>query len=124
MSGMFYTGMMCSDSECNRIIFFAEAFGFIGLPLMIGIWCCCQYPKWKKVEDAREEKRQRQIDKTRVKYDPVDRHTQSYGAIQPMDLESGPEARGQQRPTVVDSMLHLHRSGDVTGANIRNVPDF
>lgn len=25
MSGMFYTGMMCSDSECNRIIFFAEA---------------------------------------------------------------------------------------------------
>lgn len=104
MSGMFWSGMMCSDAECNRIIFVAEAVGtwprpipprhhgshgcqiceharrvgtpnaspktrgdpgFFGLPLIIGVWCCCNYPKWKRMEDAREEARQRKIEKTR-----------------------------------------------------------
>ena len=39
MSGLFWNGLMCSDQQCTRMVFIAEAVGFFGLPLIM----CCSF---------------------------------------------------------------------------------
>ena len=45
-----------------------------------GIYCCCNYRKWQKIEEEREAKREKLIAKTRRPFDPTDRVT-SYGTV-------------------------------------------
>uniref|UniRef100_A0A7S0M9K8 Uncharacterized protein n=1 Tax=Cryptomonas curvata TaxID=233186 RepID=A0A7S0M9K8_9CRYP len=124
MSGMFWNTMMCSDKQCTQVLFVAEFVGFLGIPLIIGLWCCCNWSKWQKIEDERERKREALISKTRVCVDPVDRVQYTYGTIQPLELEQGRERRPPPGSSVIDSAIQLHRSGELGGDNLRNVPDF
>mmetsp|Transcript_16502 Transcript_16502/g.32580 ORF Transcript_16502/g.32580 Transcript_16502/m.32580 type:complete len:126 (-) Transcript_16502:98-475(-) len=125
MSGLFYNTLMCSDTQCTRLVFVAEAAGFLGIPLLIATWCCCNWRKWQEIEEKREARKERLISKTKPKIDPVDRHPQ-YGSFQPLELEEGPEQRrgGFGSQSAADSIMQLHRSGELGGTNIRNTPDF
>jgi hypothetical protein len=48
MSGLFWNGLMCSDQQCTRIVFIAEAVGFFGLPLIM----CVLAPKRELLANA------------------------------------------------------------------------
>uniref|UniRef100_A0A7S4UD95 Uncharacterized protein n=1 Tax=Guillardia theta TaxID=55529 RepID=A0A7S4UD95_GUITH len=120
MSGLFWSGLMCSNADCNKMVFIAEAVGFLGIPIMIGVWCCCNWSRWQAIEEEREKKREALIAKTRVAYDPVDRAPPSYGTLdigQELDDHSNP-------PGMFSSIVELHRSGELGGRNLKNVPDF
>jgi len=91
-----------------------------------GIYCCCNYKRWQRIEEEREEKREKLIAKSRRHFDPADRVVPSYGTYETLQMEEGRggQERAPPRPGILERAVELHRSGELGAGNISKVPDF